>query len=128
MLQSQYAICVRLLLTVYADCVSVVIVRGNTASAKPKNKMQAILTKYLGATNFRGSRIKASCARGSMMVSYPYELSGDAVHVYAADLLVKKFVAEDAKQYQTPAEKNPWNRPRLVGQLPSGDHAHVFTS
>jgi len=33
---------------------------------------QAIETKYLGPTNSRGSRIKASCAAGSITVSYDH--------------------------------------------------------
>ena len=90
--------------------------------------MQAIITRYVSATNTKPSRIKASCARGAVLVSYPSELSGDAVHSYAADLLVARFIKEDAKQYGTPAAKNPWGRSRVVGQLPSGDMAHVFTS
>ena len=103
-------------------------VRGNTASAKPKTKMQAIITRYLSPTNFRGARVKASCARGSITISYPYDLSGDAVHVLAVDALVKKFVGEDAEKYSTLADKNPWSRARVVGQLPGGEFAHVFTS
>ena len=42
--------------------------------------MQAIQTKYLPATNTRGSRIKATCDRGSITIPYPRELSGDEVH------------------------------------------------
>jgi hypothetical protein len=52
--------------------------------------MQAILTKYIGATNTKGSRIKATCDAGSVTISYPHELSGDAVYRAAADALCKK--------------------------------------
>ena len=34
--------------------------------------MQAITTKYLPATNHRGSRIKASCAAGSITIGYDH--------------------------------------------------------
>lgn len=88
--------------------------------------MQAILTRYLPATNTRGSRIKATCERGSITISYPSECHGEAAHVRAADALVAKFVAEDIKRYGAGAEKNPWQRPRVCGGLPDGSWAHVF--
>lgn len=86
--------------------------------------MQAITTKYLPATNFKGSRIKAECERGSITISYPDELSGDACHIAAVDALIAKFVKEDAARYGT--ERNPWTKPRACGQMKSGDYAHVF--
>ena len=89
--------------------------------------MQAIITKYLSATNTRGSRIKATCDRGSIIVSYPHELSGSDVHVFAANALVARFADEDSKTYGTPRNENPWLHPRVCGGLPSGDVAHVFT-
>ena len=53
--------------------------------------MQAIETKYLPATNTRGSRIKATSASGiSVTVPYPHELSGMACHWEAARALVAK--------------------------------------
>ena len=53
--------------------------------------MKAIRTKYLGPTNCRGSRIKADDYEGhSVTISYPYELSGEAVHRKAADALCEK--------------------------------------
>lgn len=90
--------------------------------------MQAIITKYLSATSTKGSRVKATCARGSMTVSYPYELSGDAVHDYAAAMLITRFLTEDRKECGTPDDKNQWNKKRILGTLPSGDVAHVFVS
>lgn len=88
--------------------------------------MQAIITKYLPATNTKPSRISAKCARGSIIVSYPHELSGDACHVYAVDQLVARFAAEDLTQYGTPLAANPWSKARVFGTLPSGDVVHVF--
>lgn len=85
--------------------------------------MQAIITKYLPATNFRGERIKASCKRGSLTIGYPHELSGNACHTEACSQLVAKFVKEDAARYGI--ERNPWSHPRVCGQLPSGDYVHV---
>lgn len=86
--------------------------------------MQAILTKYLPATNCRSSKIKAVCERGSITISYPHDLSGDDVHIAAADALIGRFVAEDAKRYGS--NKNPWQRKRVCGGLPDGSCVHVF--
>ena len=88
--------------------------------------MQAIITKYIPATNTRGSRIKAKCERGSITISYPDELRSEDVHIFAAKKLVEKFTQEDLKQYGTPLDKNPWMKPRASGELPDGSTAHVF--
>lgn len=85
--------------------------------------MQAILTKYLPATDTRGSRIKAMCGRGGLTISYPHELGGAECHVEAVNQLVARFVKEYAKRYGT--ERNPWSKPRVCGQLPNGDYCHV---
>ena len=52
--------------------------------------MQAIVTRYLGPTNYRGSRIKATADAGSITISYPHELSGEDVHRAAAEALRAK--------------------------------------
>ena len=52
--------------------------------------MQAILTKFHGPTNIRGSRISATCAGGRVIVPYPHDLSGQECHEYAAKKLVNK--------------------------------------
>ena len=88
---------------------------------------QAIETKFLPATNFRGSRIKASCERGSITVSCPDELSGADCHVFVADKLCEKFIAEDAKKYGSTREQNPWAKPRICGGL-KNSYVHVFTA
>ena len=79
--------------------------------------MQAIQTKYLSATNSRGSRIKAFCAAGSLTIPYPHELSGQAVHRKAAEAL---------------AAKLGWTEPHypalLGGCLPNGEYAFVFNN
>jgi hypothetical protein len=54
------------------------------------DKMQSITTKYLGPTNYRGSRIKAECTVGSVTVSYAYELTSDENHRAAAEKLIEK--------------------------------------
>jgi len=75
--------------------------------------MQAIHTKYLCPTNFRGSRIKATCATGSVTIAYPYDLSGQACHRKAAELLVAKL---------------HWKGELLGGCLPNGDYCFVFNN
>ncbi len=53
--------------------------------------MKAIVTKYHGPTNMRGSRITASDEDGNRItISYPYELSGEDVHRKAAQALCDK--------------------------------------
>lgn len=52
---------------------------------------QAITTKFLGPTNFRGSRIKASAAAGSITIDKPYALNVEQGHAFAASKLAEKF-------------------------------------
>lgn len=52
--------------------------------------MQAITTKYLGPTNHRGSRIKASAAAGSITIAWDHALDVSANHVRAARALAEK--------------------------------------
>ena len=74
--------------------------------------LQAIVTKYLPATNTRGSRIKATCAGGSTTRAYDYALDLDAQHHAAAIDLCNKL---------------GWTFSRLhSGILPNGDGAHVL--
>lgn len=52
---------------------------------------KAIITKYFGPTDTKGARIKASDEDGNeITISYPYELSGIAVHQKAAEALKDK--------------------------------------
>jgi hypothetical protein len=79
--------------------------------------MQAIITKYLPVTNSRGSRIKATCAAGSVTIGYPHELSGMACHAAAAKALVDKLGWNDAHYGCL-----------MGGQLASGDYVFVFNN
>jgi hypothetical protein len=88
--------------------------------------MQAIHTRYLPATNTRGSRIKATCERASKTFVYPCELSDGDQHSWAAQQLIAGFLAEDKKKYGSEPSKNPWGRPMATGGLPDGSYAHVF--
>lgn len=93
--------------------------------------MQAIISKYISPTNYRGARVKASCERGSITLSWPDELSGEACHIWAKEKLIARFVKEDAERYGDKpgygTHVNPWTRPTVCGQIPSGEYVHVFT-
>lgn len=75
--------------------------------------MQAIQTKYLGPTDSRGSRIKATAGGGeSITIPYPYEArEGVDAHAIAARAL---------------ADKLHWTGTLVGGALPDG-YAFVFT-
>lgn len=51
---------------------------------------QAITTKYIGATNSKGARIKATCQAKSVTIPYDYEGNADSVHTKAAKALADK--------------------------------------
>lgn len=53
---------------------------------------QTIITRFLGPTNHRGSRIKATAWRASVTVPYDYAL-GDRSHAAAAEALCDKLTA-----------------------------------
>lgn len=54
--------------------------------------MTTITTKYIPASNRRGSRIKADAGMNrTVTISYPHELSGEAAHLEAALALCSKF-------------------------------------
>lgn len=73
---------------------------------------KAIITKYLGPTDFKGSRIKASCFGGNVTVGYSSELSTEQNHALAAEMLLKKM---------------GWAYETVAGVLPSGEYCFVLT-
>lgn len=52
---------------------------------------QAIVTKYLGPSNVRGSRVKATAEAGSITLSWDHSLNADGNHLRAAQALRDKF-------------------------------------
>lgn len=90
--------------------------------------MQAIITKYLPATNRKGSRIKASCDRGSITLPWDDELNEEDNHVQAASDLCDMFAQEDLGRYGSEPKSNPWMRPRAHGGIPSGEWVHAFVA
>lgn len=77
--------------------------------------MQAIICKYIGPTNTRGSRIRAKCNAGSLSIPYPHELSGQAVYRAAAESLASKLGWIGDKYGHL-----------VGGGLPSGGYVFVF--
>ena len=50
---------------------------------------QAIITKFISATNTRGARIKATSWKGSITISYDCALGGESHHAAAQALCDK---------------------------------------
>lgn len=73
---------------------------------------QAIITKYLGPTNTRGSRISAKAAAGRVSVPYDHALNIEGNHTAAAQAL---------------ADKMGWKGALVGGGVPDGSgYAFVF--
>lgn len=51
---------------------------------------QAIETRYLGASNTKGTRIKATAWGGNITIGYDYALDAQDNHRAAADALIAK--------------------------------------
>ena len=88
--------------------------------------MQAITTKFLAPTNYRGARILAKCARGKLTVPFLYGDGAKFAHETAKKALCKKFAKEDAANYGAPVKSNPWLRRTISGETMSGEFVHVF--
>lgn len=52
---------------------------------------QAIVTKYLGPTNVKGSRVKATAQAGSVTLSWDDAANSAENHAAAAQALVRRF-------------------------------------
>jgi hypothetical protein len=51
---------------------------------------QAIVTRYIGPTNYRGSRVKATCEGGSIILEWNDALNSKQNHDAAAKALANK--------------------------------------
>jgi hypothetical protein len=91
-----------------------------------ENPRAAILSKYHGPTNYRGSRIIVKSQRSRKSYPYPDELSGEACHLWAVDQYLKGILAEDVRDYGDHATGWGTLADYTVGQLPSGEY--VFAS
>lgn len=62
-----------------------------TPNQERNETMQTIQTKHIGATNYRGARMKArSTGGGSLSMPYDSELSDDGNHAKVAKALMEK--------------------------------------
>ena len=86
--------------------------------------MQAIITRYLPATNTLGSRIKATAEAGSVTIPYPYHLCNWEAHRYAARILCDKLCHEHVTKWSD-STGGGWELPLVSGTLPDGSMAHV---
>lgn len=55
--------------------------------------MIAILTKYLGPTNYRGARIKAYSKNRSVTIPYDHALSDEMIHFEAVKAFAEKHLS-----------------------------------
>jgi hypothetical protein len=89
--------------------------------------MQAIITKYI-PPSAKGSRIKATCERGTLTIPFDHECDTGGAHRKAAQALINVFINEDkARNRPDSFYENPWSKPFASGALPDGlTYAHVF--
>jgi len=87
--------------------------------------MQAIETKYHGPGYTRGSRVKATCERGSLTVSWDPALDSWENHRRAAKALLDKFAKEDVKEYGKTLADHHWGE-FVSGELANGKTVHVL--
>ena len=73
------------------------------SKSDPIHARQAIVTRYVGPTNTKPSRIRASCDRASITISMPYEHSGADSHAVAVRALLAKFAEEDGAESSWPS-------------------------
>jgi len=87
--------------------------------------LAAIVSKYIAPTNSRGARIVVKSQRSRRSYLYPYELSGEAVHVWAVEQYLSSIIAEDRKEYGSEATGWGTIADFSVGVLPTGEHVFV---
>jgi len=88
--------------------------------------MQAIITRFIGPTNTRGSRYKASCEAGTLTVSADYELDAEQNHVAVCRALCQQVADANKVKYGTTFDV--WEMAMVHGQIPSGEYVHVFAT
>ena len=74
--------------------------------------MEAIKTRFLGPTDTKGARIKASWSKGNLTIPYPYEMDRQGGHQQAARLLFSRDFGG--------------NIVFATGHLPDGTYVHVM--
>jgi len=74
---------------------------------------QAIVTKFIGPTNTRPSRVKATCEAGSITVSWDHRYDPENNHDATARALI---------------EKLGWRGEWVSGELPGGGSVYVMVA
>jgi hypothetical protein len=87
--------------------------------------LQAIVSKYIAPTNSRGARIIVKAQRSRRSYPYPYDLSGQNVHIWAVEQYLSSIIAEDRKEYGSEATGWGTIADFSVGVLPTGEHVFV---
>ena len=85
--------------------------------------MQAISTKHIGPTNYRGSRVKAEADAGSVTISWEYGLNADANHARAA-LYLMRLLDWDSSNVRSGTIRDGrmvWVRSDMAAQTPIDD-------
>ena len=95
--------------------------------SEPIHARQAIVTRYLCPTNTRPSRIKVTCDRASLTITFPQGESLVDAHAVAVRALLAKFHKEDAPdgdyRYRSWPEFGRW----VCGGMPqSSKDAYVW--
>lgn len=75
--------------------------------------MQAIITKWIGPSNVRGSRVKASCDAGSVTLSWDHSLNIEHNHHTAALKLCAKL---------------GWTGKLASGGMPKAGYCYAFVT
>ncbi len=86
--------------------------------------MQAIQTKYICPTNFRGSRIRAKCEAMTIFLTWDDALNAEENHRLACNTLCARMDAHNVERYGHKASQ--WTAPKIAGTLPDGSMVHVF--
>ena len=90
-----------------------------------ENSRAAIIAKYSGPTNYRGSRIIVKSQRSRRSYPYPHELSGSDCHKWAVSQYLADILNEDRKEYGDLASGWGTLADYSVGQIPSGEYVFV---
>ena len=90
----------------------------------PVYARQAIVTKYIGPTNYRGTRISVRCSAGRIIVPWDHSLGIVENHAAAAFTLARKL-----GWVSSPGQVSGSAAPLYLGALPdSGMAGHAYVA
>jgi hypothetical protein len=96
-----------------------------TLATHNENPRAAIVAKYAGPTNSRGSRIIVKSQRSRRSYSYEYGLSGSAVYCHAVAQYLAEILAQDQKEHGPGAKGWGTLADYSIGATPSGEYVFV---